>query len=363
MVYTNKEWTTIHQKIINKVESQLTLYKDGFPDGVYDNSTYKLCDCFSWTCGFWPAMLFLAYKNTKKPETLSVLRQFEKKQNEGFNTPEKLHHDVGFMWYLTSAQDYNLTGFKEAKVNAMNAAAILASRFNPIGGYLRAWNDDSDDDHHMAGWAIIDCMINLELLYWASEISKDARFANIANAHADSTIKNFVRPDGTTCHIVAYNPSTGAVEGVLKGQGYSADSAWSRGMSWAAYGFIKAYGYTGNEKYKEISQLVLLGDGNVPPCDFFQPDEPHYLDSSAGAVVACALLDNAKHCPEQKDYFINEAKKLLAVLTEKCADFDVDTQGILRHSTRLYHGDGKDCTLIYGHNYYMEAIDKLVEML
>ena len=140
-------------------------------------------------------------------------------------------------------------------------------------------------------------------------------------------------------------------------------------MSWAAYGFIKAYEWTGNEEYKKASQKVLdclsrlLPDGEVPPCDFFQPKEPWYLDSSAGAIFACAMLDNARLCPDKKDYYINEAKKLLVTLTEKCADLDPDTDGVLRHATQLYHSGRKDCTLIYGDYYYMEAIDKLVNLL
>lgn len=369
MTYNNINWHEIHRKLINKVETQSTKYKDGFPDNVHESDEYKLSKAFCWTSGFWPGMLLLAYKNTNNPQTLEALRYFEEMQNKAFLDIKKLHHDVGFMWFLSSAGDFNLTGDNTAKEFAMNAAIILASRFNPMGNYLRAWNDDAPNDHHKAGWAIIDCMINIELLYWASNISGDGRFKNIANAHADSTLKNFIRPDGTVKHVVSYDTDTGEYIENLRGQGYSVDSSWTRGMGWAAYGFIKAYAYTGNESYKIASQKVidcflrLLPEGEVPPCDFMQPAEPHYLDSSAGAVLACALIDNARLFPEQKDYYINEAKKLLYTLTEKCADLDPETDGILRHSAQLYHGGKKDCTLIYGDYYYMEAIDKLVELL
>ncbi len=369
MQYTDNQWKEIHQKLIKKVEAQSSRYKDGFPDYVFESDEYKLNCAHAWTSGFWPGMLLIAYKNTKNPKTLEALRCFEKMQNEAFLKPEKLHHDVGFMWYLTSAEDYNLTGDMEARQAALNAASFLSSRFNPMGGYIRAWNDDTPDDHRKAGWAIIDCMINIELLYWASIASGDGRFKNIANSHADSTLKNFIRPDGTTKHIVSYNTYTGEYIENLRGQGYSVDSSWTRGMGWAAYGFIKAYGYTKNESYKEASQRVidcfikLLPEGEIPPCDFCQPKEPNYLDSSAGAVVACAMLDNAFLFPDKKEYYINEAKKLLQALTEKCADLDAETEGILRHSTQLYHGGKKDCTLIYGDYYYMEAIDKLNKII
>lgn len=368
MNYSNADWKEIHQKLINKVEAQRERYKDGFPDYVHESDKYRLGGIFNWTSGFWPGMLLIAYKNTKDPKTLEALRYFEKMQNEAFFRPQRLHHDVGFMWYLTSAEDYNFTGDADAKNAAMNAALYLAARFNPKGEYIRAWNDDGED-HKKKGWAIIDCMINIELLYWASIVSTDGRYRNIANAHADSTLKNFIRPDGTVKHIVSYDTDTGDVIENLTGQGYSVDSSWTRGMGWAAYGFIKAYGYTKNEKYKEASQRVtdcfikLLPDGEVPPCDFMQPKEPNYLDSSAGAIVACAMLENACLFPDKKEYYINEAKKLLYTLTEKCADLDEHTEGILRHATQLYHSGRKDCTLIYGDYYYMEAIDKLVKLL
>ena len=368
-MYTNQQWKDIHKKIIEKVENQRNRYTEGFPDYVFESDKYRQCHPISWVSGFWPGMLLLAYKNTGDVETLNSLREFEAKQNQCFTRLDKLHHDVGFMWFLTSAEDYNYTGDDTARQAALNAAMVLASRFNPKGEYIRAWNDDTPDDHHKAGWAIIDCMLNIELLYWASNITEDGRFKNIANAHADSTLKNFIRPDGTTKHIVSYNTDTGEYIENVTGQGYSVDSCWTRGASWAIYGFIKAYGYTGDKRYMEASQKVanrfleLLGEGNVPPCDFMQPAEPWYLDSSAGAITACGLLDNAKHCPEKKEYYINEAKKLLYTLTEKCADLDPETEGVLRHACQLYHRGKKDCTLIYGDYYYMEAIDKLAKLI
>lgn len=369
MQYTTQQWKEIHQKLIDKVEAQRNHYKDGFPDFVYESDKYKQSGALNWISGFWPGMLALAYKNTKDEKTLESLRKFEEKQNEGFSRPLRLHHDVGFMWYLSSGWDYILTGNEEARDAAYTAALFLAARFNPKGNYIRAWNDDPDDGHRKAGWAIIDCMINLELLYLAGEISGDGRFKNIANAHADSTLKNFIRPDGTVKHIVSYDTNTGEYIENLTGQGYSVDSSWTRGMGWAAYGFIKAYGYTGNENYKEASQRVidcfvrLLPEGEVPPCDFFQPKEPNYLDSSAGAIVACAMLDNAALFPETKEYYLTEAKKLLQTLTEKCADLNPETDGVLRHACQLYHSGKKDCTLIYGDYYYFEAIDKLCKLI
>ncbi|MBR3934806.1 MAG: glycoside hydrolase family 88 protein [Clostridia bacterium] len=368
MSYTIEQWREIHKKITDKVEYQSAEYKDGFPDLVTEDGKYRLGNEYMWTSGFWQGMLLIAYKRTKNKKTLDALRSCEAVQRKAFLGLDKLHHDVGFMWYLSSACDYDLTGDPASKQDALNAAMVLMSRFNPRGEYLRAWNDDGDD-HSKAGQAIIDCMMNLDLLYWASKVTCDGRYKNVAISHADSTMKNFIRPDGTVKHIVCYNTDTGEVEGNLTGQGYSVDSSWTRGMGWAAYGFIKAYANTKKQEYKNVSQKVidtfvnLLGEDNIPPCDFYQPKDAGYYDSSAGAIVACAMLENARLFPEQRKYYIDEAKKLLETLTEKCADFDPETDGVLRLSTQAYHKGFKNCTLIYGDYYYYEAIDMLVKLI
>ena len=362
-------WLSLHRDITAKVEAHTDRYADKFPDIVEADGTCLLANASVWTTGFWPGMLLLAYKNTGNPKILERLRSFEAIQNTMFSNLKELHHDVGFMWYLSSAEDYNYTKFEFAKENAMNAALILMSRFNPKGNFLRAWNNDDDGIVDKSGWVIIDCMLNIELLYWASKVSGDPRFRHVANAHAESTMRNFIRDDGTVKHIVSYNPETGEMIENLAGQGYSPDSSWTRGMGWAAYGYAKAYGYTGNEDYLKASQKVidafvrLLPDGEIPPCDFFQPAQPHYYDSSAGAIIACAMLDNARHCPDKKEYYILEAQKLLDTLTDKCADLSPDTDGILRLSTQAYHKARKNVTLIYGDYYYYEAVDKLVKIL
>jgi len=243
------------------------------------------------------------------------------------------------------------------------------SRFNPKGNFLRAWNDDGKNNNVLNRRAIIDCMINLEILYWASEVTGDPRFKNVANAHADSTMANFIREDGTIKHIVEYDPETGEYLGNVTGQAYSEDSCWTRGMGWAAYGFIKAYNYTKNEEYLKTSQKVidtwmrLLPEGEIPPCDFMQPAEPWYYDSSAAAIVACAMLDNAALCPEKKDFYIEQAKKLLETITDKCADFDIANDGIVRLQSQAYHKGQQNITLIYGDYYYYEALDKLLKLI
>ena len=370
MAKNKEQWLEIHKKVTDKVLAHLTKFEEGFPNIIKkDTDKYNQEGSTSWISGFWPGMVLLAYKSTKDEKVLKELRKLEERQNQAFTTMLKLHHDVGFMWYLTSAEDYNFTGDENARDTAVAAALFLMSRFNLKGNFLRAWNDDGKNDSVLKGRAIIDCMINIEILYWAAEITNDPRFRHIANAHADTSMKNFIREDGTVKHIVEFDTETGEYIKNVTGQSYSENSSWTRGMGWAAYGFIKAYSWTKNEKYLETSQKVidtfmkLLPEGEIPPCDFMQPAEPAYYDSSAAAIVACAMLDNAVLCPEKKDFYIENAKKLLETLTDKCADFDIANDGILRLASQAYHKGQQNITLIYGDYYYYEALEKLIKLL
>ena len=164
--------------------------------------------------------MWLMYQDTGENMYLDIARQSELKMEKCFEDYYGLHHDVGFMFVPTAVADYRLTGNENSRKIGMHAANLLAGRFNPVGKFIRAWNDLADDTR---GWAIIDCMINLSLLYWASEESKDPRFKQIAMLHADTVMEHFVRPDGSVNHIVEFNPDTGAVIRSLGGQGYGED--------------------------------------------------------------------------------------------------------------------------------------------
>ena len=171
-----------------------------------------------WTNGFWGGIMWLLYQDTKKEKYVDIARISEQKLAKCFEIYYGLHHDVGFMFLPTAVADYRLTGNKEAKRLAMHGANLLAGRFNPAGNFIRAWNQTGNDDTR--GWAIIDCMFNISLLYWASEESGDPRFRHIAMRHADTTLNNFIRPDGSVRHIVEFDPETGDMVKSYGGQGY-----------------------------------------------------------------------------------------------------------------------------------------------
>lgn len=167
---------------------------------------------------------------------------------------------------------YWITGDKEAGRRGIAAANYLAGRFNPVGNYIRAWNEN------LSGWAIVDCSMNLSLLFWASEETKDPRYKHIAVKHADIVLQHFIRPDGSCNHIVSFNPETGERLESIGGQGYGPESSWSRGQSWALYGMANTYRNTGDIRYLDAAKrvahyfLASLPEDDVPHWDFHVPN-------------------------------------------------------------------------------------------
>lgn len=183
-----------------------------------------------WTNGFWSGAMWQMYLLTSDERYADEARRGEDLLDAAFEDFHHLHHDAGFMWRLSAGAQYDLTGSQRSYDRAIQAATILAGRYNPLG-FIRAWNIASP------GLAIIDCMMNLSLLYWASEKSGDPRFRMIAMHHADTAMKHFVREDGSCNHVVVFDPETMEVKEVPAGQGYAPGSSWSRGQGWALYGF------------------------------------------------------------------------------------------------------------------------------
>ena len=167
-----------------------------------------------WTGGFWPGLMWQLYVLTGDAFFSQEARRGEEILCNEFRSFRDLNHDVGFMYLLSSGADYKLTGNEQARQDTLHAASLLMGRFNPVG-YIRAWNHP---DHR--GYAIIDCMMNLPLLYWASDELKDPRFKNTAMRHADTAMHNFIREDGSARHICEFDPCTGEYVRDYGGQGY-----------------------------------------------------------------------------------------------------------------------------------------------
>lgn len=353
----------IWQKIIGKVERMNETIGVSFPY-ISESGKYNQEDADWWTNGFWPGLLWLVYRETGNESLKDTASLIEANMDAVLTDYYPLHHDVGFMWSLCSVANYKLSGNELSKRRAMTAASHLAGRFNLQGQFIRAWNQPE-----RVGWAIIDCMMNLPLLYWASQESGDPRFSHVATAHANTTLREFLRADGSTQHIVCFDPWTGERLEALGGQGYSPDSAWSRGTAWALYGMALCARYTGDSRYIDAAKraahffLANVPEDGLPPWDFRAPwEEGMAMDSSASACAASGMLELSLLVPESESaHYRDSAEKLLYKLNERYTAWDdPNEEAILRMGTaNRPKNTYVNVPIIYGDYFFAEAICKL----
>ena len=326
-----------------------------------ENGQWKPIHIHWWTNGFWPATMWQMYLATKDELYRDEAIRAEKMLDVNLEDFEGLSHDVGFMWLIQSGVRYALEGNKDSYARTMKAAQHLACRYNP-NGFIRAWNGEGRQ-----GWAIVDCMMNLPLLYWASEVSGDPRFRLIAMKHADTAMDVFVRPDGSCNHIIIFDAETGEVLDNPGGQGYESGSSWSRGQAWALYGFTLSYLHTGKQAYLDAAKRVAnyfisqITDDYIPRCDFRQPAEPVLKDDTAGTVAAAGLLVLAQQLPELEAVtYYDVAVKMLRAMEKEDINWELNDPALLQRCTSAYHDiPGRHMTMNYADYYFVEAINML----
>lgn len=318
-----------------------------------------------WTNGFWGGILWQLYHETGDERYAEIARYSETALDQCFEQFLGLHHDVGFMWMPTAVADYRETGNMDGRRRGLHAATLLAGRLNPAGRFIRAWNDEWHG-HVNTGWAIIDCMMNLSLLYWAASELDDPRFREIAVMHADTTMEHFIRPDGSSNHIVEFDPVTGEQTATHGGQGYENGSSWTRGQAWAIYGFLISYKHTGNPEYLNTAKRVAhyfianIPEDGLIPIDFRAPENPRLEDSSAAAIAACGLLEIAQAVGEkERPLYLNAALRLLRALTGQRCDWTQDCDCIVQKCSGSYSEERHEYNLIYADYFFIEAMLKL----
>lgn len=330
------------------------------PDGVYDDTSLDW-----WTSGFWPGMLWIMYGLTGDQAWRDEAWSWDERLETCFLAESDLHHDVGFQFLPTAVLKYKLTGDRDARRRGLFAAQFLAGRFNPKGKFIRAWNEPTDS----VGWSIVDSTMNLSLLYWAADESGDPRFRHVADAHAETIVEHFVRPDGSVRHICVFDPETGQWRGALGGQGFGPDSAWSRGTAWALYGLANVFRYTGDTRFLDASKRVAhffisaLEPDRVPLWDFrVVPRDDQPRDSSAAAIAASGLIELAALVPTtERPIYANAARDILLSLTDRYVDWNPDRDGVLLAGTgHMPEKKNINVSLIYGDYYYVEAVAKLL---
>ena len=314
-----------------------------------------------WTAGYYPGLLWLAYENTKDEFLKETAVKLEEKMDEwiyDYNVPD---HDVGFVWLLSSGIHNKNEKNPDSKRRLLRMANYLAGRFNINSRTIRAWPSPDHDDY-VPTFAIIDCMMNIPLLFTASNTIGDPRYAHVARAHADTVMKHFIDEDGAVRHVCRFNMETGEFIESIGGQGYGPKSSWSRGAAWAIYGFAMAYRYTGKREYletaKKVSKFFIsqIQDDYLPAWDFRAPNK-EIKDSSAAAVAASGMLEIFAHTKDA--YFKCEAEKLIESLSQNCLADDSYESILKRGTGNLPTGDSIEVGLIYGDYYFAEAVAKL----
>ena len=363
-----KEWASeVFEKIKVKFKAEVMRNEGNIPyipvNGRYEELE-KRDGIFWWTNGFWPGMCWQMYNSTKEELFKKTAEAVELRLDAALEGFEKLHHDVGFMWLHTSVANFRLTGNQDSRRRALHAANILAGRYNPLGKYIVAWNDNRP------GWIIIDCLMNLPILYWASKETDDPRFKMIASEHAHTAIKHLLREDGSCNHIAVLSPETGNCLETPGGQGFASGSSWSRGQSWALYGFALSFHHTGEKKFldaaKKIAHYVIANftaNDWLPLVDFRSPAEPLKYDSTAAMISSAGLLEIAGHVDEhEKNLYRGAAIKLLKNAEKTFADWNMETDGIIGKGTAAYHGEAFDTEvpIIYGDYFFIESILRLL---
>ena len=371
----NRAWAEeTFKKIDTKMQAMAVRSRDKVVDGVDENGMHidRMQSNPNWWCnGFWGGLNYMLYAYTKNEEYLKTAQRNEEIMDTALANYDKLDHDLGFMWHLMSGANYAITGDKKSRTRNFFAASTLASRYVLDGGFIRAWNREAAKD-----FSIVDCLMNLPLLYWASKEIGDDRFKQIAMAHADMSLLDHLRDDGSIVHIVEHDRDTAEVRATHAGQGCAIGSSWSRGQAWGLYGFTLSYIHTGEERYlnaaKQVANYFIANccDDWLPRIDFRAPAEPVYYDATAGACAACGLIELAKRLPENEGgMYMNAAVNLLRAMGEKFCDFDPANDHMLGYGSVRYpipgtyteQSAGVHVSIIYGDYFYTEAVLKLLE--
>jgi len=350
-----------------RIRENLT-HLESFPERTQDGQ-WLCVDNGGWVGGHWVGLIWLAFAHTQDPALESAARTWAVSLlPRQFDTTT---HDLGFLFELSHILGQKLTGDDSFIPPAMQAAETLSRRFNPRGRYFQAWRA-LDASPVWRGRAIVDTMMNLDLLFWASNQADDPKFAQMADAHARTVIKYQIREDYSTSHVIDFNPESGEFIKQDTHQGLSAASCWSRGQAWAVYGFGDCYRATGDPIFLETARNLAeytvshLPSDRVPYWDFDSPDiADDVRDSSAASILASGLLQLAAIEPDSENaaQWRRHAELILMSLWESYSSRNTSEPSILIHGTRSKPEDMADHGLIYGDYYFAEALLKLVSKI
>ncbi|TCV95213.1 glycoside hydrolase family 88 protein [Biostraticola tofi] len=362
----------VAKKITDKLKHQLQHFSGKYPAACSIDGQYPLTGNTDWTTGFWSGMTGLAWKLTGDKVFAEELDKQVRDFGERLDLQHDLDtHDLGFLYSLSCVNAWHLSGNESARQYALAAADALISRYLPVARIIQAWGDLSDPQQQ--GRMIIDCLMNLPLLYWASRETGHKQYAELAFNHAEQAYNYLLRDDFSTFHTFYMDVHSGEP---LKGsthQGYADNSCWARGQAWAIYGFTLSYGYTGDDRFlnaaRETAEYYLahLPADKICYWDLALTEPDTHRDSSAAAIAACGLLELAKYLsvldPLQKK-FIEAALLMAKELSLSYVDDQHDQSGYLKHSVyNMNKKRGVDEYSTWGDYFFFELISRLAAPL
>ena len=347
---------------ICRIERNSAAFGEQFPT-FGSHTTYSLTANDNWLAAFWPGMLWLAYSVNSARNLRAHGERLLPSFDYRLRALVHITHDLGFLYTLSARAQWQITQEESARTLALKAADMLAARYRTPGGYIQAWGSVGDPKE--GGRIIIDTMMNLPLLFWATDQTGDPRYHQIARHHADITAEHLVRADDSSAHTFFFDQNTGTPLGSRTHQGYADDSMWARGQAWTIFGFAVAAQWTGSKVYRDIAQraaerfMAELPNNRIPRWDLrLPPDAPQYTDTSAGAIAASGMLRLASQLASPtREHWQTQAKTLVAALANLHFETDPDGQGLLRGGTYHAHKQlGVNQYFICGDYFFLEAL-------
>lgn len=374
----------LYQNLLQKTTGN---FKD-FPHSMYPNGEIKYLQIDEWTGGFWPGILWYMYELTGHQQWKdNALKWTHALENNQFNTA---HHDIGFMMYCSYGNAIRFVQNDAYQKILIQSANSLCKRYSPIVGSIQSWNErkSKGDINTWSFPVIMDNMMNLELLFYASKVTGDLSYKNIAIKHAEQTMRNHLRADYSSYHVVNYDPKTGKVLHRQTLQGFSDESTWARGQAWGIYGFTTVYRETKDPRFLKVALKMAdfylshprLPEDKIPLWDFnvgqagFKPDwefKPENYpivprDASAAAITSSGLFELSRLVSGKlRDKYFNAAESMLKSLAS-AQYLNIDQQNpyfLLKHSTgNLPSNREVDVPLIYADYYFLEALSRYNEI-
>lgn len=351
-------WEQAIMDAVEKTKRNIGLFPMKFPH-ITAEKRYEWGESNDWIEGFYTGMIWLCYEYTKDPlfkdTAIAQLEDYKARLEEKRHLD---HHDIGFLYLPSALAAWIVDEHEEGKQLALKAADHLMLRWREEGQYIQAWGRKGDEKN--GGRIIIDCMMNIPLLYWAYDQTGDERYKRVAVAHAEKSRRYLMRGDDSSYHTFYFQPSDGKPIGGGTHQGYHDGSTWTRGQAWAVYGFALSYRYTRDPKYLDTAVRAAryfiehLPEDHVAYWDFDVPIEAGTpRDSSASAIAACGMLEILEHLEEEdgnKGLLTDAVEKSMISLVNRYSTIgEAAEEGLIKHGSYYVRGGmGPDDYMIWG---------------